>query len=138
MRQPYPIRPRNKYGAPEDVAEDHGWTHNNLQIYGTRLSEIHDAFLTDDPFTALGYQEEDITRSIATWYARPCETDDSYLISWESHMEPPRAFCRYLADTYGVHVMMEYSQRIKPRMPREYFNWHKPIPTYHLPKTLGE
>lgn len=138
MRISYPIRARNKYGAPDDVTTDHGWVHSNLQIFGTRLPEVAQAFKTDNPFNALNYEEDDVTRSIEKWYARPCKLDNSYLISWESYMHPPVDFCNHLADNYGLHVMMEHTLSSKPLMPRQYFNWHKPIPTYHLPKTLGE
>jgi hypothetical protein len=125
-----PLRPLNKYGAPEDIATDHGWVHSNLQIFGARVPEIVQAFKTDDPFTALGYREEDTTRSIAKWYARPCKLDDSYLISWESYLHPPREFCNHLATNFNLNIRMEYTQNIKPLMLKEYFNWHKPIPTY--------
>jgi hypothetical protein len=129
-RVSYPIRPLNKYGAPEDVATDHGWVHSNLQIFGTRIPEIVQAFKTDDPFTALGYEEEAITRSIAKWYARPCKIEDSFLISWESHSKPPSEFCNFLATKYNLNIRMEYTQSFKPLMLKEHFNWHKPIPTY--------
>ena len=137
MRQSHPVRPLNKYGAPEDLTTDHGWVHSNIQVYGDKIPVLVQAFNTDNPFDALGFTEDDVTRSIAKWSARPCKIDNSYLISWESYLQPPRNFCAYLADKYGLHLMMEYTQPVKPRMPREYFNWHKPIPTYHLP-TLPE
>ena len=138
MRNPHPIRPRNKYGAPEDITTEHGWVHSNLLLYGTRLPEISLAFQTDDPFSTLNYKEDSVTQSIAKWYARPCKLDNSYLVSWESYLQPPREFCMHLASTYDLHIMMEYTQAVKPHMPREYFNWHKQVPTYHLPTTLGE
>lgn len=138
MRQPHPVRPRNKYGAPEDIATDHGWVHSNIQLYGGKIADVMAAFKTDDPFTALGFKEDAVTISIAKWHARPCQVDDSYLISWESYLSAPFSFCEHLANTFDLHVMMEHTLPTKPRMPRHYFNWHKPIPTYHLPKTLGE
>jgi hypothetical protein len=127
-----PLRPLNKYGVPDDVATDHGWVHSNIQIFGDQIPDIAKAFKTDNPFDALGYTEEDTTRSIAKWYARPSKLDNSYLVSWESYLQPPREFCKYLAETYSLNLKMEYTQAVKPEMLKEYFNWHKPIPTYHL------
>lgn len=127
-----PIRPLNKYGMPDDIAQDHGWVHSNIQMYGSRLPEIVSAFATDDPFNALGYDEDDVTISIAKWYTRPCKTDNSYLVSWESYKQPPRQFCTYLASTYDLNIKMEYTLDTKPLMPKEYFNWHKPIPQHHI------
>lgn len=134
MRQPYPVRPRNKYGAPDDVTTDHGWIHSNLQIFGSRLPEVAQAFKTDNPFNALNFKEDDVTQSIAKWDARPCKLDDSYLVSWESYLHPPTAFCEHLAQSFNLHVMMEHTLPNKPYMPRQYFNWNKPIPQHHLPK----
>lgn len=130
MRQPRPVRPRNKYGAPEDVTTDHGWVHSNIQLYGTRTADVATAFKTDDPFKALGFTEDAVTTSIAKWHARPCQVDDSYLISWESYQHPPYKFCDYLANDMNLHVMCEYTQPVSPKMLKYYVNWHKQIPVY--------
>lgn len=134
MRQPYPVRPRNKYGAPEDVTTDHGWVHSNIQLYGGRIAEVAAAFKGTDPFASLGYKEDAVTISIAKWHARQCQVDDSYLISWESYKQPPSAFCEHLSTQYNLHVMMEHTLPNKPYMPRQYFNWNKPIPQHYQPK----
>ena len=125
-----PLRQLNKYGVPEDIAEDHGWVHSNLQLYGSRIPDVASAFKTDNPFNALGFQEDDTTTSIAKWHARPCQVDDSYLISWESYLQPPYQFCDYLGNTLGLNVMCEYTDPIKPKMHKYYVNWHKPIFNY--------
>lgn len=130
MRVPYPIRPRNKYGGPEDVTTDHGWTHCNLQIYGEHIPLIADAFDQQDPFTALGYPEDSTTRSIEKWHARPCQTDDSYLISFEVLGFPPIDFINYLSHSYGLSIMCEYADPVKPKMHKYYVNWIKPIINY--------
>jgi hypothetical protein len=129
-RTPYPIRPRNKYGGAEDLTTDHGWTHCNLQIYGEHIPQVAQAFDSEDPFAALGYTEDATTRSIEKWYARPCELDDSYLISFECLGFPPIDFVNYMSQTYGLHIMCEYADPVKPKMHKHYANWHKPIPVY--------
>lgn len=130
MRQPHPVRPRNKYGAPEDVTTDHGWVHSNIQLYGGKIADVMAAFKTDDPFTALGFKEDAVTISIAKWHARPCQVDDSYLISWESYLAPPIKFCEFLGTELGLSVRCEYTQSANPKMLKHYTNWHKPIPVY--------
>ena len=70
-RESFPKRQYNSRGGPVDIAT-HKWVHQNLRLYGTAMAVIAEAFATDDPFTALGYTEDQQTRSIAKWYARPC------------------------------------------------------------------
>lgn len=130
MRQPNPVRPRNHYGAPEDITTDHGWVHSNIQVYGAKVPEVSMAFQTDDPFRALGFTEDSVTTSIAKWHARPCQVDDSYLISWESYQHPPYKFCDYLGNGMNLNVMCEYTDPVKPKMHKYYVNWHKPIINY--------
>jgi len=132
MRSPHPVRPRNKYGGAEDLTTDHGWVHSNIKMYGEKVHEVSMAFQTDDPFKALGYKEDAVTTSIAKWHARPCQVDDSYLISWESYTQPPYAFCDYLGTELKLNVRCEYTDPVKPKMHTYYVNWHKAIPTYHI------
>jgi len=68
-RVPFPIRERNWLGGPIDI-KDPKWAHQNLRIYGDAISKVASAFSTDDPFTALGYAEDQFTRSIEKWSAR--------------------------------------------------------------------
>ena len=83
-RVPFPIRERNWLGGPVDI-KNPNWAHQNLRIYGDAISKVASAFATDDPFTALGYAEDQFTRSIEKWFARPCQVDNSYLILRDVH-----------------------------------------------------
>ena len=95
-------------------------------------SDHHDAaaFATDDPFTALGYPEDQFTRSIEKWAARPCQVDDSYLISYETFLEPATDFCDFLASQYGLQVRCEYILPFKIRAKYHYANWKKRVVQY--------
>ncbi|MGA1254188.1 MAG: hypothetical protein ACO3WN_10225 [Burkholderiaceae bacterium] len=125
-RTPFPIRERNRLGGPVDI-KNPKWVHQNLQIYGEAIPTIAAAFATDDPFTALGYPEDPFTRSIEKWAARPCQVDDSYLISYETYLEPAKAFCDFLADQYGLQVRCDYTMPGRVRAQRHYANWKKDI-----------
>ena len=89
-RTPFPIRERNWLGGPVDVMNPK-WVHQNLQLCGQAIPTIAAAFATNDPFAALGYEEDKFTHSIEKWFARPCQIDDSYLISYETFLEPATA-----------------------------------------------
>jgi len=128
-RVPFPIRERNWLGGPVDI-KDPKWVHQNLQIYGEAIPTIAAAFGTDDPFTELGYPEDPFTRSIEKWAARPCQVDDSYLISYETFMEPATAFCDFLASAYGLQVRCEYILPFKIRARYHYVNWKKAVKQY--------
>lgn len=130
QRIPHPVRPRNIYGAPDDLTTDHGWVHSNIQLYGSRIPDVAKAFSTDNPFQSLGYKEDSTTTSIAKWHARQCQVDDSYLISWESYQHPPYKFCDFLGTDLGLNVRCEYTDPVKPKMHKYYVNWHKVIPNY--------
>lgn len=128
-RVPFPIRERNWLGGPVDI-KDPKWVHQNLQIYGDAISRVAAAFATDDPFTVLGYTEDQFTISIEKWFARPFQVDDSYLISYETFMEPATAFCDFLASVYGLQVRCEYILRFKIRARYHYANWKKAVKHY--------
>ena len=128
-RTPFPIRERNWLGGPVDV-KNPKWVHQNLQIYGEEIPTIAAAFGTDDPFAALGYQEDPFTRSIEKWAARPCQVDDSYLISYETFLEPATDFCDFLANQYGLQVRCEYILPFKIRAKYHYANWKKRVVKY--------
>ena len=128
-RVPFPIRERNWLGGPVDI-KDPKWVHQNLQIYGEKVPKIAAAFGTDDPFTKLGYPEDPFTRSVEKWAARPCQVDDSYLISYETFMEPATAFCDFLASVYGSQVRCEYILPFKIRARYHYANWKKAVKQY--------
>ena len=128
-RTPFPIRERNWLGGPVDV-KNPKWVHQNLQIYGQAILTIAAAFGTDDPFTALGYPEDPLTRSIEKWAARPCQVDDSYLISYETFLEPATDFCDFLASQYGLQVRCEYILPFKIRAKYHYANWKKRVVQY--------
>lgn len=128
-RVPFPIRERNWLGGPVDI-KDPKWVHQNLQIYGEAIPTIAAAFGTDDPFTELGYPEDPFTRSIEKWAARPCQVDDSYLISYETFMKPATAFCDFLASVYGLQVRCEYILPFKIRARYHYANWKKSVKQY--------
>ena len=128
-RTPFPIRERNWLGGPVDV-KNPKWVHQNLQMYGEEISRVAAAFITDDPFTALGYAEDQFTRSIEKWSARLCQVDDSYLVSYETFMEPATAFCDFLASAYGLEVRCEYILPFKPRARYHYANWKKAVKRY--------
>lgn len=128
-RVPFPIRERNWLGGPVDI-KDPKWVHQNLQVYGDAIPKVAAAFATDDPFTALGYAEDQFTRSIEKWSARPCQVDESYLISYETFMEPATAFCDFLASVYGLQVRCEYILPFKIRARYHYANWKKAVKQY--------
>ena len=128
-RVPFPIRERNWLGGPIDI-KDPKWAHQNLRIYGDAISKVASAFSTDDPFTALGYAEDQFTRSIEKWFARPCQVDNSYLISYETFMEPATAFCDFLARVYGLQVRCEYILPFKTWARYHYANWEKAVKQY--------
>jgi hypothetical protein len=128
-RVPFPIRERNWLGGPVDI-KDPKWVHQNLQIYGEAIPTIAVAFSTDDPFTALGYAEDEFTKSIEKWSARPCQVDESYLISYETFMEPATAFCDFLASAYGLQFRCEYILPFKVRARYYYANWKKAVKQY--------
>ena len=128
-RVPFPIRERNWLGGPIDI-KDPKWAHQNLQIYGEAIPTIAAAFGTDDPFTKLGYPEDPFTRSIEKWAARPCQVDDSHLISYETFMEPAAAFCDFLASVYGLQSRCEYILPFKIRARYHYANWKKSVKQY--------
>jgi hypothetical protein len=128
-RVSFPIRERNWLGGAVDI-KDPKWVHQNLQIYGEAIPTIAAAFGTDDPFTELGYSEDPFTRSIEKWAARPCQVDNSYLISYETFMEPATAFCDFLASAYGLQVRCEYILPFKIRARYHYANWKKAVVTY--------
>ena len=128
-RVPFPIRERNWLGGPVDI-KDPKWVHQNLQIYGDAISRVAAAFATDDPFTVLGYTEDQFTISIEKWFARPFQVDDSYLISYETFMEPATAFCDFLASVYGLQVRCEYILPFKIRARYHYANWKKAVKQY--------
>ena len=137
-RTPFPIRERNRPGGPVDI-KNPKWVHQNLQIYGDASPTIAAAFGTDDPFNALGYPEDPFTRSIEKWAARPCQVDDSYLISYETYLEPATAFCDFLAGKYGLQVRCEYILPFKIRAKYRYANWRKVVVTYDdLGDTIGQ
>jgi hypothetical protein len=128
-RTPFPIRERNRLGGPVDVKSPK-WVHQNLQIYGQAIPTIETAFGTDDPFTALGYPEDSFTRSIEKWSARPCQVDDSYLISYETYLEPATAFCDFLASQYALQVCCESIRPFKTRAKYHHANWKKRVVQY--------
>jgi hypothetical protein len=128
-RTPFPIRERNWLGGPVDV-KNPKWVHQNLQIFGEAIPTITAAFGTADPFTALGYPEDPFTRSIEKWAARPCQVDDSYLISYETFLEPATDFCDFLANQYGLQVRCEYILPFKIRAKYHYANWKKRVVQY--------
>jgi hypothetical protein len=128
-RTPFPIRERNWLGGSVDV-KNPKWVHQNLQIYGYAIPTIATAFGTGDPFTALGYPEDPFTRSIEKWAARPCQVDDSYLISYETFLEPATDFCDFLASQYGLQVRCEYILPFKIRAKYHYANWKKRVVQY--------
>jgi len=125
----FPIRERNWLGGPVDI-KDPKWVHQNLQIYGDVISRIAAAFTKDDPFAALGYAEDQFTKSIEKWSARPCQVDDSYLISYETFMKPATTFCDFLASSYGLQVRCEYILPLKIRARYHYANWKKAVKQY--------
>lgn len=128
-RVPFPIRERNWLGGPVDI-KNPNWAHQNLRIYGDAISKVASAFATDDPFTALGYAEDQFTRSIERWSARPCQVDHSYLISYETFIEPAKAFCDFLASVYELQVRCEYILPFKIRPRYHYVNWKKVVKQY--------
>ena len=95
-----------------------------------RKEGIAEAFATDDPFTALGYTEDEQTRSIAKWYARPCRVDNSYLISYESHGGAALAFAQFLADQFKLEVECDYTAPVGMKSGKFYANWSRPIYQY--------
>jgi len=128
-RTPYPIRERNWLGGPTDI-KDPKWVHQNLQIYGDAIPLVAAAFATDDPFTVLNYPEDTFTKSIEKWFARPCQVNDSYLISYETFMEPATAFCDFLAKSHGLQVRCEYILPFQIRARYYYANWKKAVVRY--------
>ena len=128
-RESFPKRQYNSRGGPVDIA-NHKWVHQNLRLYGTAMAVIAEAFATDDPFTALGYTEDEQTRSIAKWYARPCQVDDSYLISYESHGGAALAFAQFLADQFKLEVECDYTAPVGMKSGKFYANWSRPIYQY--------
>jgi len=123
-RTPFPIRERNWLGGPADV-KNPKWVHQNLQLYGQTIATIAAAFATNDPFAALGYQEDEFTHSIEKWFARPCQIDDSYLISYETFLVPATTFCDFLATHYLLQVRCEYMLPFKIQARYHYANWNK-------------
>lgn len=128
-RTPFPIRERNWLGGPVDI-KSHKWVHQNLRIYGAAIPTIAAAFATQDPFKILGYVEDDVTRSIEKWSARPCKVDESYLISFESHAAAAIAFVDFLAAKYALEVCCEYSAPVGLRSGVHYANWKRRIEKY--------
>ena len=128
-RESFPKRQYNSRGGPVDIA-NHKWVHQNLRLYGTAMAVIAEAFATDDPFTALGYTEDQQTRSIAKWYARPCRVDNSYLISYESHGGAALAFAQFLADQFELEVECDYTAPVGMKSGKFYANWSRPIYQY--------
>ena len=128
-RVPFPVRERNWLGGPVDI-KDPKWVRQNLQIYGEAIPTIAAAFATDDPFAALGFVEDEYTRSIEKWSARPCQVDDSYLISYETFIQPATAFCDFLASAHGLQVRCEYILPFKIRARYYYVNWKKAVKQY--------
>jgi hypothetical protein len=128
-RVPFPVRERNRLGGPVDVKNPQ-WVHQNLQIYGDAIAKVAEAFSTDDPFAVLGFVEDEYTRSIEKWSARPCQVDDSYLISYETYQQPALAFCEFLATVYGLQVCCECSLPFKPKSQMHYMNWKRDIAVY--------
>ena len=128
-RTPFPIRERNWLGGPVDI-KDPKWVHQNLQLYGQAIALVARAFATDDPFSVLGYPEDAFTKSIEKWFARPCQVDDSYLISYETFKEPATAFCDFLASAYGLEVRCEYILPFNIRARYHYANWKKAVVRY--------
>ena len=128
-RTPFPIRERNWLGGPVDI-KTHEWVHQNLQLYGDAIQKVAAAFATEDPFAVLGYVEDQFTRSIEKWAARPCQVDDSYLVSYETFMEPATAFCDFLASAHGLEVCCEFILPFKGRARYHYANWKKKVVLY--------
>jgi hypothetical protein len=128
-RVPFLIRERNWLGGPVDI-KDPKWVHQNLQIYGDAISRVAEAFATNDPFMALGYAEDQFTKSIEKWSARPCQVDESYLISYETFMAPATDFCDFLASVYELQVRCEYILPFKIRARYHYANWNKRVVHY--------
>ena len=128
-RAPFPIRERNWLGGPVDVKNPQ-WVHQNLQIYGEAIPKVAAAFATDDPFAALGFVEDEYTRSIEKWSARLCQVNDSYLISYETFMEPATTFCDFLASSYGLQVRCEYILPFKDPGAYQYANWKNAVVMY--------
>jgi hypothetical protein len=128
-RTPFPIRERNWLGGPVDV-KNSKWVHQNLHIYGAGIPTIAAAFATDDPFDMLGYVEDDVTKSIEKWSARPCRVDDSYLISFESFAAAAVAFVDFLALEYELEVCCEYSAPVGLRSGVHYANWRRRVEKY--------
>lgn len=128
-RIPYPIRERNWLGGPIDI-KNPKWVHQNLQIYGAEIPALRSAFVTEDPFAALGYEEDEQTRSIEKWSARPCQVDDSYLISYETYRAPALAFVDFLAAKLGLEIKCEYFAPVGLKSGTHYANWRKPRPRY--------
>jgi hypothetical protein len=128
-RESFPKRQYNSRGGPVDIA-NHKWVHQNLQLYGDATTLVAKAFSTDDPFAALGYAEDIQTRSIAKWYARPCQVDTSYLISFESHGGAALAFAQFLADQLKLEVECDYMAPVGMKSGKFYANWSRPIYQY--------
>ncbi len=130
-RIPYPIRERNWLGGPVDI-KNPKWVHQNLQLVGQAIPQVADAFALEDPFTALGFKEDATTQSIEKWVARPCQVDDSYLISYETFIAPATAFCDFLATNLGLEVRCEYIMPFEIKARYYYANWKRPIRRYDL------
>lgn len=128
-RESFPKRQYNERGGPVDIA-NHKWVHQNLRLYGTATAIVADAFATDDPFTVLGYEEDEQTRSVAKWYARQCQVDTSYLISFESHGGAALAFAQYLSDQFGLEVECDYTAPVGMKSGKFYANWSRPVYEY--------
>ena len=128
-RDSFPKRQYNSRGGPIDIA-NHKWVHQNLRLYGTAIKAIAEAFQSDDPFKALGYVEDEQTRSIAKWYARPCQVDASYLISFESHGGPALAFAQFLADKLMLEVECDYTAPVGMKSGKFYANWSRLVYEY--------
>jgi len=128
-RVPFPVRERNWLGGPVDI-KDPKWVHQNLQIYGAVIPTLAAAFATDDPFAVLGYIEDDVTRSVEKWSARPCKVDDSYLISFESHGAPAIAFTDFLGTKYGLEMICEYTAPVGLKSGTHYVNSSRRVEQY--------
>jgi len=128
-RVPFPVRERNRLGGPVDVKNPQ-WVHQNLKIYGDAIAKVAEAFSTDDPFAALGFVEDEYTRSIEKWSARPYQVDESYLISYETYQQPALAFCDFLANALGLQVRCTYTMPGRVRAQRHYANWKREIAAF--------
>jgi hypothetical protein len=102
-------RKLNKYGAPcvvTDTSVD--WVHMNIR-FRHGCPPVKEAFQTKEPFKALGWDVKPgcPTETVYAWWYADCPVSDDFMLSMETHKQPPLDFLHYLVGKYKVSIKYE-------------------------------